>query len=156
MPIFKLHLLDAVSSSFLLMPRGSKGRPIVSRFSFYNHTWTYNIRILVFCSSALSGGRSQDVCEVSVSAHTDTNKQQHKCLLWHDQMQMILFRCAERMNNQLFVRCAWRRDDTEATLWGGRCQLQWWREFAIGIIKWVLINIVGCKCCQNILSIFPQ
>lgn len=53
LPIFKLHLLDSVSPSFLLMSRGSKDRPIVFLFSFYNHTCTQSICIpgsLLFCT----------------------------------------------------------------------------------------------------------
>ncbi len=88
LPIFKLHLLDSVSSSFLLMSWGSKDRPIVSCFSFYNHTWIQSICIPVPCSFALSVGRSQTVCDVNLTARAHTNMQG-----WRDHMQMIRLRC---------------------------------------------------------------
>lgn len=78
LPIFKRHLLDSISSSFLLMSWGSKGRPIVFRFSFYNHTWIQSICIPVPCSFTLSVGRSQAVCDVNLSAHAHTNMQRCK------------------------------------------------------------------------------
>lgn len=37
-PVFKLHLRDTVSLSFLSKSWGSKDGPIVSRAAFYNHT----------------------------------------------------------------------------------------------------------------------
>lgn len=78
LPIFKLHLLDSVFPSFLLMSGGSKDRPIVFRFPFYNHTWTESICIPVPCSFAWSVGRRQSVVDVNLSADAHANVQRCK------------------------------------------------------------------------------
>ncbi len=90
LPVFKLHLLDCISSSFLLVSSGSKDRPIVFLFSFYNHTWAQSICIPVPCSFALSVGRSRTVWHVSRTAHALCTT---KRLLWQGHIQMIRLKC---------------------------------------------------------------
>jgi len=127
--LFRLYL-NLILETVFPVSHGDAGRPIVSRVSFYNSTWTQSICIPGPCSFALSGGRSQTVCSVSLIAYAPTNVQ-----LCRTSTNYTLKMLRDRMKLSCLFCCVLRRTDRDS-VWS-------WQRLAVRGVRSVCKNVIG-------------